>query len=103
MRLGRRQRPGRPERLGLVGAQHAERAVGQDHARHRRKERQRVGHLGKRRQRRVSIEQPLALCQSDHLRLSKPAQAIKEIVLELVAGLPGNLLTVEESSQSRVP
>ena len=38
------------------------------------------------------IEAPLALCLSDHLPLSEPAQAIRDILLELVAGLPGNLL-----------
>jgi LysR family nitrogen assimilation transcriptional regulator len=38
------------------------------------------------------IEAPLALCQSDHLPLSEPAQAIKDILLELVAEWPGNLL-----------
>ena len=38
------------------------------------------------------IEAPLALCQSDHLPLSEPAQAIREILLELVAGLPGSEL-----------
>ena len=37
------------------------------------------------------IEAPLALCQSDHLPLSEPAQAIKDILLELVAEWPGNL------------
>jgi LysR family nitrogen assimilation transcriptional regulator len=37
-----------------------------------------------------SIEAPLALCQSDHLPLSEPAQAVKEILLELVAELPGS-------------
>ena len=36
------------------------------------------------------IEAPLALCQSDHLPLSEPAQAVKEILLELVATLPGS-------------
>ncbi|WP_025038706.1 nitrogen assimilation transcriptional regulator NAC [Bradyrhizobium sp. DOA9] len=45
------------------------------------------------------IEAPLALCQSDHLPLSEPAQAIKEILLELVAGLPGNLVVAEERAQ----
>ncbi|MES1149492.1 MAG: nitrogen assimilation transcriptional regulator, partial [Bradyrhizobium guangdongense] len=45
------------------------------------------------------IEAPLALCQSDHLPLSEPAQAIKEILLELVAALPGNLVAHEERSQ----
>ena len=39
------------------------------------------------------IEAPLALCQSDHLPLSEPAQAIKEILLELLADMPGNLLS----------
>ena len=41
------------------------------------------------------IEAPLALCQSDHLPLSEPARAIREILLELVATLPGNLLAAE--------
>lgn len=31
-----------------------------------------------------SIEIPLALCESDHLPLSEPAQAVKDIILELV-------------------
>ena len=39
-----------------------------------------------------AIEAPLALCQSDHLPLTEPAQAIRDILLELVADLPGNLL-----------
>ena len=30
------------------------------------------------------IEAPLALCESDHLPLSEPAQAVKDIILELV-------------------
>ncbi len=38
------------------------------------------------------ITAPLALCESDHLPLSEPAGAIRDILLELVAGLPGNLL-----------
>jgi LysR family nitrogen assimilation transcriptional regulator len=38
------------------------------------------------------IEAPLALCQSDHLPLSEPAQAVKEILLELVAAMPGSLM-----------
>jgi LysR family nitrogen assimilation transcriptional regulator len=38
------------------------------------------------------IEAPLALCQSDHLPLSEPAQAVKDIILDLVAELPGTLL-----------
>ncbi len=39
-----------------------------------------------------SIDAPLALCQSDHLPLSEPAQVVKDILLELAAGLPGSLL-----------
>jgi len=35
------------------------------------------------------IEAPLALCQSDHLPLSEPASAIKDVLLELVANLRG--------------
>jgi LysR family nitrogen assimilation transcriptional regulator len=34
-----------------------------------------------------SIEVPLALCASDHLPLSEPAQVVKGILLELVRGL----------------
>ena len=37
------------------------------------------------------IQALLALCQSDHLPLSEPAQAVKEILLELAATLPGSL------------
>jgi len=36
-----------------------------------------------------TIEAPLALCQSDHLPLSEPAQAVKDILLELVGDLLG--------------
>lgn len=43
------------------------------------------------------IEAPLALCQSDHLPLSEPAQAIKAILLELVAAVPGSLLAPDET------
>jgi LysR family transcriptional regulator, nitrogen assimilation regulatory protein len=39
-----------------------------------------------------AIEAPLALCQSDHLPLSEPAQAVKDILLELAAGLMGSLI-----------
>ena len=42
---------------------------------------------------RPSLEVPLALCQSDHLPLSEPAVAIRQILLELVRKLPGNLLS----------
>jgi len=41
------------------------------------------------------IEAPLALCQSDHLPLSEPAQAIKDILLELATALPGKLAAAE--------
>ena len=40
----------------------------------------------------------LALCQSDHLPLSEPAVAIRQILLELVQELPGNLLSPEDIS-----
>jgi LysR family nitrogen assimilation transcriptional regulator len=40
-----------------------------------------------------SIEAPLALCQSDHLPLSEPAQAVKDVLVELAGHLPGSLLT----------
>jgi LysR family transcriptional regulator, nitrogen assimilation regulatory protein len=43
-----------------------------------------------------AIEVPLALCQSDHLPLSEPAAAIRLILLELVRGLPGNMLSSQE-------
>jgi LysR family nitrogen assimilation transcriptional regulator len=33
------------------------------------------------------IGAPLALCQSDHLPLSEPASAIKDILTELIAGI----------------
>jgi LysR family transcriptional regulator, nitrogen assimilation regulatory protein len=39
-----------------------------------------------------TIEAPLALCQSDHLPLSEPAEAVRRIVLELVGAWPDNLL-----------
>ena len=38
------------------------------------------------------IDAPLALCQSDHLPLSEPAEAVRRIVLELVGSWPDNLL-----------
>jgi len=44
------------------------------------------------------IEAPLALCQSDYLPLSEPAQAIRDILTELVAGLPGNLLIPDKGA-----
>jgi len=42
------------------------------------------------------IEAPLALCQSDHLPLSEPAQAVKSILLELVVDLAGNFAATPE-------
>jgi LysR family nitrogen assimilation transcriptional regulator len=48
-----------------------------------------------------AIEVPLALCQSDHLPLSEPAVAIRQILLELVRGLPGNLLSPEDAKLPR--
>jgi LysR family nitrogen assimilation transcriptional regulator len=46
------------------------------------------------------IEAPLALCQSDHLPLSEPALAVKEILLELVAALPGSLARTDAGESS---
>lgn len=34
-----------------------------------------------------SLEAPLALCQSDHLPLSEPAQAVRDVLVDLAAGL----------------
>ncbi len=42
---------------------------------------------------RTEIEAPLALCLSGHLPLSVPAQAVKAILLELVAEMRGNRRT----------
>ena len=44
-----------------------------------------------------TIVAPLALCQSDYLPLSEPAQAIKEIVLELVGQLPNHRVQLPKS------
>jgi len=48
-----------------------------------------------------AIEVPLALCQSDHLPLSEPAVAIRQILLELVRELPSNLLLPEDAKRPR--
>ncbi len=42
------------------------------------------------------IEAPLALCLSDHLPLSEPAQAVRDILLELVTELSNNALATAE-------
>jgi LysR family nitrogen assimilation transcriptional regulator len=49
-----------------------------------------------------TIVAPLALCQSDYLPLSEPAQAIKEILLELIAELPHHVLAPGKSSKRGV-
>lgn len=41
-----------------------------------------------------TIEAPLALCQSDHLPLSEPAQATRTVLLDLVREWPHHLLPV---------
>ena len=43
------------------------------------------------------IEAPLALCQSDNLPLSEPAQAVKEILLELVTALPHSVFAADHA------
>ncbi|MDM0019229.1 nitrogen assimilation transcriptional regulator NAC [Variovorax saccharolyticus] len=43
------------------------------------------------------IEAPLALCQSDHLPLSEPAQAVKDILLELVTELSNSAASVSQA------
>ncbi len=45
------------------------------------------------------IEAPLALCQSDHLPLSEPAQAVKEILMDLAIALPGSLLAPQKRAR----
>ncbi|MGJ7614711.1 MULTISPECIES: nitrogen assimilation transcriptional regulator NAC [unclassified Variovorax] len=46
------------------------------------------------------IEAPLALCQSDHLPLSEPAQAVKDILLELVVDLAATVASTPEPELS---
>lgn len=46
-----------------------------------------------------SIEAPLALCHSDHLPLSEPAQAVKDILMDLAVTLPGALLAPQKRSR----
>ena len=46
------------------------------------------------------IEAPLALCQSDHLPLSEPAQAVKDILLELVTDLAVHVAATPEPELS---
>lgn len=48
-----------------------------------------------------SIEAPLALCQSDHLPLSEPAQAVKDVLVDLAAGLPGATLKAPPRKAAR--
>jgi LysR family nitrogen assimilation transcriptional regulator len=47
-----------------------------------------------------SIEAPLALCQSDHLPLSEPAEAVRDTLLHVVADLPGHLLSSDRRRSS---
>ena len=70
---GDRRRPGRDDPAGVDGARRWWRPAAP----------------GRSRIVEPSIEAPLALCQSDHLPLSEPAQAVKEILLDLAGRLPG--------------
>lgn len=49
-----------------------------------------------------SIEAPLALCQSDQLPLSEPAQAVRDVLVDLAAALPG-ALAPERRKADRAP
>lgn len=49
------------------------------------------------------ITAPLTLCQSDHLPLSEPAQIVRGILLELVAGLSANTGWPHESGDPGAP
>jgi LysR family nitrogen assimilation transcriptional regulator len=49
------------------------------------------------------IAAPLALCQSDHLPLSEPAQIVRTILLELVAGLGATAGWPHESGDPGAP
>ena len=48
-----------------------------------------------------AIQAQLALCRSDHLPLSEPAQAVADILLELAAGLPGSLVAPPRPQRRR--
>jgi LysR family nitrogen assimilation transcriptional regulator len=48
-----------------------------------------------------SIEAPLALCQSDQLPLSEPAQAVKDVLVDLAASLPGAMLKAPPRKSAR--
>ena len=49
------------------------------------------------------IDARLALCQSDHLPLSEPAKAVKDILLEIVAEIPGSLPGIRARAASAEP
>lgn len=49
------------------------------------------------------IAAPLTLCQSDHLPLSEPAQVVRAILLELVAGLSATFVWAHESGDPSAP
>ena len=49
------------------------------------------------------IEAPLTLCQSDHLPLSEPAQIVRSILLDLVAGLSSDISWPHESGDPGAP
>jgi LysR family transcriptional regulator, nitrogen assimilation regulatory protein len=49
------------------------------------------------------IKAPLTLCQSDHLPLSEPAQIVRAILLDLVAGLRADAFWPHESGDPGAP
>ena len=46
------------------------------------------------------IDARLSLCQSDHLPLSEPAKVVKEVMMEIIAEMPGSFLHHPVSAQS---
>ena len=49
------------------------------------------------------LEAPLTLCQSDHLPLSEPAEVVRSIVLDLVAGLSSDPSWIPDTGDPAAP